>query len=823
MLAVLRVVLSEARRRWASWLALMILVALVGGAVLAGASAARRTEAAFPDYLARYGYDAEFYSSSPAVTAEVARWSDIRKLAAAPFYISDNGSVYPDGVVRGNGQYLSSNSVVVLPMTLALQSQLALVASGRAPSGVDDVDVGYEMQQIFHLHVGSVIVLPFYRASQAGEVFASAGTPPALGPTERFKVVGIAASAQDFPGASPTDTIYVSPAFERALGGRIVGGAFAMVRLKHGAAQLPRFTFAANHLAVGNGFVGAQGLDDDAAAIEGSIHPQVVGWWIFALLAGLAGLALVGQALSRQSLVASQIHPNLSALGVRPAQLFAVGFARAAAVGVAGTAGALAIATAVSPLTPVGEARVAEPSNGIMVDPVVFGLGGLATVAVVVLLGCWPAWRDAQILRLQRREARLVGAGASRVAAAAARTGAPPTVVIGVRHALERGRGRASVPVATALIGTIVAVTALVGTSVFGSSLGALLTTPRLYGQDFQAVLYSLSGAQVRDVASQISADPAVEGVSYSLAKVITVNGVTVNSSIAVAAKGPLVLSVADGRDPTGPHEIALGTQTMRAAGATVGSLVSVKVINQLGTTRSARMRVTGAMVFAPSVSNGGGLGVGAVVMLPAALDVVCGTGSPSHRCRASVVQKIFSPENFSWGMAVRVVPGAPGRAVVTMIDRRLAADVAVLAVPTDLVNFGQAVNFPLLLGAALALFGIATLAHLLFASASRRRFEFALLKVLGFRRGQVRASVAWQATTVAVVGVLLGVPIGLAVGNFVWRAFASNLGAVPLTVVSVNVIFGIVAGVVVASVALAIVPASIAARTRPALALRGE
>ena len=69
---------------------------------------------------------------------------------------------------------------------------------------------------------------------------------------------------------------------------------------------------------------------------------------------------------------------------------------------------------------------------------------------------------------------------------------------------------------------------------------------------------------------------------------------------------------------------------------------------------------------------------------------------------------------------------------------------------PAELVSFGESVNFPLLFSALLAVFGTATMVHLLLVSVSRRRAEVGLLKVLGFVRYQVAAVVSWQATTVA-------------------------------------------------------------------------
>ena len=153
--------------------------------------------------------------------------------------------------------------------------------------------------------------------------------------------------------------------------------------------------------------------------------------------------------------------------------------------------------------------------------------------------------------------------------------------------------------------------------------------------------------------------------------------------------------------------------------------------------------------------------------------------------------------------------------------QRQFSQEVNVLSVPVNLVNFGQAVDFPLLLGVTLALFGAATLAHLLFVSVARRRRQVALLKVLGFVRRQVLVSTCWQALTVVAVGLVIGVPLGIVVGRTVWRLFASNLGAVPASVIPVGLIAAVCAVITVGGVALALAPAVFAVRVRPAEALR--
>ena len=114
-----------------------------------------------------------------------------------------------------------------------------------------------------------------------------------------------------------------------------------------------------------------------------------------------------------------------------------------------------------------------------------------------------------------------------------------------------------------------------------------------------------------------------------------------------------------------------------------------------------------------------------------------------------------------------------------------------------------------------LAVFGAATLAHLLVVSVSRRRRDVGLLKVLGFVNRQVVSTVSWQATTLALVGVVLGVPLGLIVSRGVWNTFAFNLGAVPVTVLPILLVAAITVGVLVGANAIAIAPAWVATRSK--------
>ena len=97
---------------------------------------------------------------------------------------------------------------------------------------------------------------------------------------------------------------------------------------------------------------------------------------------------------------------------------------------------------------------------------------------------------------------------------------------------------------------------------------------------------------------------------------------------------------------------------------------------------------------------------------------------------------------------------------------------------PTDIVNFGRVEGTPYVLGAVLAAASIAPLAYILVSAVRRRRRDLAVLKTLGFVRGQVRATVACQATVVVAVSLLVGVPLGIAVGRWLWSRLAMTWGS---------------------------------------------
>ena len=112
--------------------------------------------------------------------------------------------------------------------------------------------------------------------------------------------------------------------------------------------------------------------------------------------------------------------------------------------------------------------------------------------------------------------------------------------------------------------------------------------------------------------------------------------------------------------------------------------------------------------------------------------------------------------------------------------------------------------------------------AHAVATSTARRRRDLAILKTLGFERPQVRHTVEWQATALAIGGLIVGIPLGVIVGDAIWRAIAHNLGVRVILALPPGLVV-LVPVVIVAVNVIAFFPARAAARLRPVVALRAE
>ena len=111
----------------------------------------------------------------------------------------------------------------------------------------------------------------------------------------------------------------------------------------------------------------------------------------------------------------------------------------------------------------------------------------------------------------------------------------------------------------------------------------------------------------------------------------------------------------------------------------------------------------------------------------------------------------------------------------------------------------------------------------MLLTTLGRRQRELATLRSLGLTPRQTLWCIVWQAATIALVGLLIGVPLGLIAGDAAWFAVADPIGVAtdtnrPLLVYAATACLALLAAVVVA-----LLPGWRAARLRLGDALRAD
>jgi hypothetical protein len=465
------------------------------------------------------------------------------------------------------------------------------------------------------------------------------------------------------------------------------------------------------------------------------------------------------------------------------------------------------VAVLLSPLTPVGLARIAEPDPGFAVDawPLVLGA---ALAAVVIVLACAvPVWTAARIATRGERP----GPGRGRSPAlvhALSRAWRAPAVAAGVRMALQPGRGRTAVPVRSAIFGATVGVAALTASLVFAASLGHLLATPRLAGFSWDAFV-SVEGGLPK-AAAALRADPKLAGYTRGGFAGVRIGQLRL-MTLVLGGSGPAQPVITVGVAPAASDEIALGAATMRDAHTAIGHAVTVVVDQAGGHPKPVRMRVVGTVIVPPTPFLGTRLGEGAAVTLRGYLRIE--PGAARQQGGLPLLVRFAPGVSRDAGLAAVAsdIKGLPGP-YVNAAER-----------PANVVSLASIAGLPVALSGLLALIAAGTLAHTLASSTRRRRRDLAILKTLGFLRRQVRHAVGWQATTIAGLALLIGLPVGVAGGRWAWRLVAAQLGVLPEPAVPLTaIVIAIPAALVVANL-IAAAPGQAAAHTQPAAVLRAE
>ena len=803
MRAVWAYLRRDLRRRAAAWIVLALFLGVVAGASLTAMAGARRANSAYPRFLRSHNSSDVSTGGLPgsvniddALTAveSLPQVTDANRLRIVLGRARIHGRVFslPDFFGFAAGR---DNEVAQLDTPKLLQGRLA------DPGSASEVVTIFGTARNLGLRVGdrmSVIL---------GNPFSPGG------PEVPVRVVGIIAVPGGFDGvsgAAPSGVVLTKAFLDRYAGSLIPPDTgdfyFSQIKLKHGTADIPSFVNALKKTPYAD--MDMQFTAAHTADVQKALHPYSVALWLLGGITALIALLIGGQLLARHIALSSEDYPALRALGIGRRELLVIGLMRALAI--AAVAAPLCILTAflLSPLTPIGDARIAEPSPGLAFDASVMLLGALALVVLAMLLSAIPAWRVTGYA--VTGPAPSGSERPSLVAGAAAGVSASAPAVTGLRMALEPGKGRAAVPVATTILSVTVALAALAATTVFAASLQHMIDTPALTGFTYDAL------AIPAEESSEIARVRATDIVRTSPYVAAYTQGNIGNASVggrdifvlALRPQHGIGFSPISGRAPTSAMvnraaEIAVGPTTLRRQHWHIGQTVTFPLILDAGP-KSVRSVIVGtsAMPAVPFRQDEPGDGI--VMTLDSyssiAPDAVRGDPCCFVRFKSGVDPLDAREQLQKQGMQVFL--------------RSNHGDLNALTKLTQL---------PTMMAYIIFVTAGFILGYALVTAISRRRRDLAILKVFGFVRRQVRQTVAWQATALAFMATAFAIPIGLIVGRYAWRAFAGQFGVVPQPVVPVLFIVILLPVVLLLANLIAVVPARAAARAEAAVVLRTE
>jgi hypothetical protein len=809
---------AELRTRWRAWLAVAAIAGLGAAVVLTLLAGARRTEAAYREFAtAQDASDvllagrSDFGLIGSVDLDDVAQLPEVRATsrAYAPLLFTGRTSA---GLRVGPGDLFP-----VAPEDARLGTEIErwkLLEGRRAdPDRVDEATASFVLADRLHLEVGDTIRLHFVKADSFIPVAATLlaefgprlrGAPGseastidrlADGPDITFRIVGIEASPAEFPPLAPdlSPALHLTPAFTRAHAHDVVGSPI-MYTVFDRRDQLDSFSSNVERLAPGEpvGFVVSRRAQ--TVKVLRSIEVQAAALRVVAALTLLALVLVVAQALVRQAFVESAEDDVYRALGLSRAQVLTVAAGAGAFIAVAAAVVAVAGAYLASPLMPIGLARTADVHPGMSFDGLVLGAGALGILAVVPLLALYAEWRVAAIRRREstfsRRPAvdRVLGDRAI-----------PPTASVGVRFALDPGRGAGAVPVWTAVLGSILALVLLVGTWSFRESLHELLDTPALYGWNWDV---KTGAPALPDISSALAPAFAEDQAVDAFAEGTVIQGEIADERVDLLAldqrqrAGTVAPTVLEGRLPRSANEVALGTTTLERLDEDVAGRAAVRVGSTV-----AGFRIVGRVVF-PDYGDAARLGEGALVTMEGVRRLV-----PDARVNVFLLR-------FRDGVGRRETLERLRTALEPLPSRASGR-------PRELTDLSRVRGLPLVLAAIVGALAAATLAHALVTSVRRRRRDLAIVKTLGFRRRQVGFAVAWQTTTLVTLALAIGIPLGMIAGRAAWNAFADGLGVPRAPAYPWELIVATVPVALLLGNAIAAIPAWIAGRTRPAVVFR--
>jgi hypothetical protein len=737
----------DLRRRWRSLTVLALLIAVATGTVLAAAAGARRGDSALERLQARTlpatavvlpnqpGFDWDRVRAMP----EVETLTTFLLGQQFPFAgLSDDIST---GFPPGDPEFMRS-----IERPIVLQGRIA------DPTRADEAVVSPYFVKYQHKGVGDTVTALLYSPEQLRGAGPEGVQGAPNGPKVRIRIVGVVRSPWLSDEVGGRGGLQVSAGLTSRYRANFYDDhsptsyTNAMLRLHGGERALPAFE---QHLkeVTGRSDIDVWNMAAQARQKQRSLSFQARCLLAFAAAALIAALFLVGQAVARYTSASIAELQVLRALGMAPVQAVQAAAAGPFLAALVGATGGVALAGLASSWFPFGSAALVEPTPGADFDWLVLGAGWVAVSLVVLAGASASAWLA---LGAGRRHP---SARASAVAAAVARSGLPVPVVVGTRFALETGRGRTAVPVRPALLAAIVGVLGVLGAFTFSSGVSEAAGNPARFGETWQLTAWSgLNQDFTPDPPRSFTAaaaDRDVTGVDDARIAVAHAgsNGTAVSLWSHDPVRKPIPVVLTAGRLPASATEVALAPGSAEAIRAGLGSRIAFA-----GEKGQRTLTVVG------------------IGFVPAGPHNDYNTGGWVTRAG---YEGLFDKVKFHLGL-ITVRPGVDPKVVMARLQKTAAdAGIGPNPFPPPVAELRQVRILPIVLGGFLVLLAFGAVGHALATAVRRRRLDVAVLRALGMTRWQSRGVVVTQATVLAGVGLIFGIPLGLALGRTLWRVVA--------------------------------------------------
>ncbi len=807
---------AQLRRGWRGLIGLSLLIALVAAMVLAGFAGAQRTRTAV-DRMIEATAAADVLINPDRGDESALDFEQVAALPMVAAYSRVHGvSLFAPGPYEAVEDLFNGPMVASADGSLLREFDRPVLADGNVPDAgsLDEIYLDRTYAESAGLTVGDTIEFRLLPVEVLEEVFESddveAGlaivSDPGVGSTLELTVAGVGSNVDGIAVDEGYEPVagWIGPALYESLGEPTAGFGGAVARLTD-PDRVGEFKAAVDAM-VPDELIVYQTLDVTKAKALRATQPAAAALAIFAAITALLGLLVVGQAISRRFQLDARDNMTLTALGTTTRERFFASTLRLALATLCGVGLGIALAAALSRFTPAGPAEFAEPQPGFALDGAILTGGGAVLLVAVMAVGLIPAWHGA------RRLDPHAGVRGSSVAGWLAARGASPQLTTGVRFGLEPGRGPTAVPTRATIVGAMTAIAIAVATIVFASSLDRVVNDGRFYGSNFDLALDfdGVVGADTelgQPVMSIVADDDAAARIGEMTITEIFVNDRPV-TSLAFASFGDAAQvdpTIAEGREPVGPGEVAIGLTTMHDLGVDIGDAVSMRVDGV-----ESQAEVVGRAVL-PGVglyqgSDRTSIGVGAVIA-PELL------GPRDEATKSFVV--------------VELAPGADRAAFEQRMNERLS-DYGALIIqddgrPSDIDGLARLRSLPVVLAAVLVVLVACTVIHAMVIAVRRRRRDVAILQALGSTRGKVTAIGVWQGVTIGVAGLLVGVPFGIVAGRWLWTWLANQFGTLAQPVVPLGGVVVLVVAVLTLAALAGLVPIRRGLRHRPAEVLRSE